>query len=284
MGREKGVWPVTHAPVPRPAWQHLTREQQWGRWLVYGLCTLAVVQSMRSVDIIPEFLYDAPAQMTDLLQRMWPIEWSFYFTPQNTGAQTVHQALLDSLAVAFLSTALGLVLALPFALLAARNITPWWWLNAAARFVLVATRSISTLLWALFFVAMFGPGALAGTCAIAFHSIGFIGKMLSEALEEAHPGSLEALSAAGAPMTSRLLYGHWPQVKPAFVAIALFRWDINVRESAILGLVGGGGLGMALNASIDVFEWDRVALVLLVILAMVMAAEWVSTRLRQRVI
>ncbi len=275
---------MTSDPVRHQAWQRLTQEQRWGRWLIYGVCTLAIVQSMRSVDIIPEFLLDAPEQMQDLLQRMWPVEWSFYFTPQNTGAQTVHQALLDSLAVAFLSTALGVVLALPFALLAARNITPWWWLNASARFVLVATRSISTLLWALFFVAMFGPGALAGTCAIAFHSIGFIGKMLSEALEEAQSGSLEALSAVGAPMLSRLLYGHWPQVKPAFVAIALFRWDINVRESAILGLVGGGGLGMALNASIDVFEWDRVALVLIVILAMVMLAEWVSTRLRQRVI
>lgn len=270
--------------APHHHWQHLRPEQRWGRWLIYAIAVLATVQSMRSVDIIPEFLFDAPEQMKDLLTRMWPVEWAFYFTPQNTGAQTVHQALMDSLAVAFLSTALGVLLALPFALLAARNITPWWWLHGAARLVLVATRSISTLLWALFFVAMFGPGTLAGTCAIAFHSIGFIGKMLSEALEEAHPGSLEALSAAGAPLSARLLYGHWPQVKPAFVAIVLFRWDINVRESAILGLVGGGGLGMALNAAIDVFEWDRVALVLLVILAMVMLAEWVSTRLRQRVI
>ena len=275
---------MTHSPKHLHVWQHLTPPQRRGRWLIYSLCLLAIVQSLRSVEIIPDFLWDAPTQMKDLFERMWPVEWAFYFTPQNTGAQTVHQALLDSLAVAFLSTALGVLLALPFALLAARNITPWWWLNGAARFVLVATRSISTLLWALFFVAMFGPGALAGTCAIAFHSIGFIGKMLSEALEEADSGSLEALSAAGAPLSSRLLYGHWPQVKPAFVAITLFRWDINVRESAILGLVGGGGLGMALNASIDVFEWDRVALVLLVILAMVMLAEWVSTRLRQRVI
>ena len=275
---------MTQSPKPLHVWQHLTPPQRRGRWLIYSLCLLAIVQSLRSVEIIPDFLWDAPTQMKDLFERMWPVEWAFYFTPQNTGAQTVHQALLDSLAVAFLSTALGVLLALPFALLAARNITPWWWLNGAARFVLVATRSISTLLWALFFVAMFGPGALAGTCAIAFHSIGFIGKMLSEALEEADSGSLEALSAAGAPVSSRLLYGHWPQVKPAFVAITLFRWDINVRESAILGLVGGGGLGMALNASIDVFEWDRVALVLLVILAMVMLAEWVSTRLRQRVI
>ena len=275
---------MTGPTAPQHQWQHLRPAQRWGRWLIYAVCVLATVQSMRSVEIIPEFLFDAPEQMKDLLTRMWPVEWAFYFTPQNTGAQTVHQALMDSLAVAFLSTALGVLLALPFALLAARNITPWWWLHGAARLVLVATRSISTLLWALFFVAMFGPGTLAGTCAIAFHSIGFIGKMLSEALEEAHSGSLEALSAAGAPLSARLLYGHWPQVKPAFVAIVLFRWDINVRESAILGLVGGGGLGMALNASIDVFEWDRVALVLLVILAMVMLAEWVSTRLRQRVI
>lgn len=266
------------------AWQRFSPAQRLARWLVYVGCLLAVVVSIKSVDIIPEFLYDAPEQMKDLLVRMWPIEWAFYITPQNTGSQTVHQALMDSLAVAFLSTALGLVLATPVAFLAARNITRIVWLNVLARFVLVATRSISTLLWALFFVAMFGPGALAGTCAIAFHSIGFIGKMLSEALEESSRGSIEALTAAGAPWYSRILYGFWPQIKPAFVAIALFRWDINVRESAILGLVGGGGLGLVLNASIDVFEWDRVALVLLVILAMVMLAEWVATRLRQRVI
>lgn len=265
-------------------WQRFTPAQRWSRWLIYWSCVLAIVVSIKSVDIIPEFLWDAPEQMKDLLIRMWPIEWSFYITPQNTGAQTVHQALLDSLAVAFLSTALGLILAIPFAFLAARNITRIVWLNALARFVLVATRSISTLLWALFFVAMFGPGALAGTCAIAFHSIGFLGKMLSEALEESNRGSIEALTAAGATWYSRILYGYWPQIKPAFVAIALFRWDINVRESAILGLVGGGGLGLALNASIDVFEWDRVALVLLVILVMVMLAEWLTTAIRKRVI
>jgi phosphonate transport system permease protein len=200
------------------------------------------------------------------------------------GAQTVHQALMDSLAIAFLATALGLILATPIGFLAARNINKIWWLNAVARFILVATRSISTLLWALFFVAMFGPGALAGTCAIAFHSIGFLGKMLSEALEESNKGSIEALVATGAPWYSRILYGYWPQVQPAFVSIALFRWDINVRESAVLGLVGAGGIGMVLNSAIDVFEWDRVALVLLVILVVVMAAEVVATQLRKRLI
>ncbi len=265
-------------------WQRFTPQERMARFAVYACCLIAIAVSLKAVQIIPEFMADAPEQMKDLFVRMWPVEWAYYVTPQNIGAQTVHQALLDTLAIAFLSTALGLILATPVGFLAARNINPIGWLNAVARFILVATRSISTLLWALFFVAMFGPGALAGTCAIAFHSIGFIGKMLSEALEESNKGSIEALSATGAPWASRIIYGYWPQVQPAFASIALFRWDINVRESAVLGLVGAGGIGMALNAAIDVFEWDRVALVLLVIFAVVVAAEVVATQLRKRLI
>jgi phosphonate transport system permease protein len=275
---------LSTAAVTQPEWQRFTPAQRWQRFAVYLCCVAALVWSVKAIEIVPEFLADAPQQMRDLFGRMWPVEWKFYFTPQNTGAQTVHAALMDSLAIAFLSTALGLILATPVGFLAARNINRVVWLNALARFILVATRSISTLLWALFFVAMFGPGALAGTCAIAFHSIGFIGKMLSEALEESNAGSIEALSATGASLGSRIVYGYWPQVKPAFVGIALFRWDINVRESAVLGLVGAGGIGMVLNAAIDVFEWDRVALVLIVIFAVVLLAEVVATQLRKRVI
>ncbi len=272
------------AITPTPVWERFTPAERMQRFAVYACCLIAIAVSFKAINIVPEFLADAHVQMKDLFTRMWPIEWKFYYIPQNTGAQTVHQALMDSLAIAFLSTALGLLLATPIGFLAARNINKIGWLNAVARFILVATRSISTLLWALFFVAMFGPGALAGTCAIAFHSIGFIGKMLSEALEESSKGSIEALTAAGAGWSSRILYGYWPQVKPAFVGIALFRWDINVRESAVLGLVGAGGIGMVLNAAIDVFEWDRVALVLVVIFAVVLAAEVVATQLRKRVI
>ncbi|MDD2925497.1 phosphonate ABC transporter, permease protein PhnE [Rhodoferax sp.] len=265
-------------------WQRFTAAERLSRFAVYFGVVLAIVLSLKAVNIIPEFLADAHTQMQDLLLRMWPVEWSFYLEPQNTGAQSVHAALMDTLAIAFMSTALGLLLATPVGFLAARNINRIGWLNAFARFILIATRSISTLLWALFFVAMFGPGALAGTCAIAFHSIGFIGKMLSEALEEANRGAIEALTATGAPWYSRIIYGYWPQVQPAFASIALFRWDINVRESAVLGLVGAGGIGMALNSAIDVFEWNKVSLVLLVILAVVVVAEVVATQLRKRLI
>lgn len=262
-------------------YQRHTVFEKWTRFGVYFGCVLAVVLSLRSVEVMPEFLADAPEQMKDLLVRMWPVDWASFGYGEQGG---VYLALLDTLAISFLATVLGLILATPVGFLAARNINRIVWLNAVARFVLIATRSVSTLLWALFFVAMFGPGALAGTCAIAFHSIGFIGKMLSEALEESNKGTIEALTATGAPWYSRLLYGYWPQVAPAYWSIALFRWDINVRESAVLGLVGAGGIGMALNSAIDLFKWDQVALILIVIFAVVALSEVVVTWLRAKLI
>jgi len=276
---------VSPPPVTTPReWQRFTPSERLARFAVYFLCVAAIATSLRTLDVIPEFLWDAPAQVKDLFVRMWPVDWPFYATPRNTGAQTVHDALIDTLAIALLGTLFGLLLAVPVGFLAARNIMRWTFVNWLARFVLVATRSISTLLWALFFVAVFGPGALAGTCAIAFRSIGFVGKLLGEALEEADPGPIEALTAAGASWSSRVLYGYWPQIKPAFVGIAMFRWDINVRESSVLGLVGAGGIGMAMNAAIDTFEWQRVSLILLVIFAVVVVSEVAVTQLRKRVI
>jgi hypothetical protein len=148
---------------------------------------------------------------------------------------------MDSLHIATLGTVLAVLMAVPVAFLAARNVTPYAGLNYAAKLILVAARSVNTLIWALFFVAVLGPGALAGTLAIAFHSIGFTGKLLGEALEESNRGTIEALEASGAPWLSIALKGYWPQLRPAFWATVLFRWDINVRESAVLGLVGPRG-------------------------------------------
>jgi phosphonate transport system permease protein len=148
----------------------------------------------------------------------------------------------------------------------------------------VSSRSVNTLVWAILFVAVFGPGALAGTIAIGFRSIGFCGKLLGEALEECNKGPVEALKAAGAPWPSIFLKAYWPQVSPAFWGITLFRWDINVRESAVIGLVGAGGIGMALDTAIALFRWNQVALILLCIFAVVIVAEIVVTKIRQKII
>ncbi len=264
-------------PVAPRRWTRFARAQRLTRFMVYLVIVAAIVASLRTIEVIPEFLYDAPEQMVDLFSRMWPVDWSHY-------PETVHEALIETINIASMGTLLALVLALPVGVLAAHNLVPFTPVNLFAKLILVSSRSVNSLVWALLFVGIFGPGALAGTLAIAFRSIGFVGKLFGEALEEAAPGPIEALTAAGAPWWSRMNYGYWPQVKPAFWSIALFRWDINVRESAVLGLVGAGGIGMALDSALNLFQWDRVALILFAILIVVIIAEVVVTQVRKRMI
>jgi phosphonate transport system permease protein len=259
------------------AWQRFTFGERLARFAIYLTIVMAIVASARTIEIIPEFLYDAPAQMKDLLVRMWPIAWSHY-------PKGVHAALMETIHIATLGTILAVAMALPVGVLAAGNVVRWRGANYVAKLILVTSRSVNSLVWALLFVAVFGPGALAGTLAIAFRSIGFVGKLFGEALEEANRGPIEALEAAGAPWRSRFTWGYWPQVEPAFWSIVLFRWDINVRESAVLGLVGAGGIGMALDTAMNLFQWDRVAMVLFSIFAVVVIAEVAVTQIRKRIL
>lgn len=267
---------TTHAlPNQEPRrWMRYTPGQRLLRFVLYLLFVLAIVQSMRTIDVIPEFLYDAPTQMADLLHRMWPVSWQSF-------RGSIQKALIETLHMATLGTILAVVLAVPVGLLAAEKLTRNRAVNFLARLILVSSRSINSLVWALLFIAIFGPGPLAGTIAIAFRSIGFIGKLLGEALDDAQPGPIEALTATGASTGSIIGYGYWPQIRPAFWSIVLLRWDINVRESAVLGLVGAGGIGMALNSAMDLFQWDKVALILLLIFSIVIVAEIVITRARK---
>jgi phosphonate transport system permease protein len=258
-------------------WIRFTPAQRMARFAVFFAMAAAIAWALKTIEVIPEFLYDAPEQVVDMGKRMWPIDGS-HFWP------AVWPALIETMHIAAMATILGLIMGIPVGFLAARNATPFPWINAIARFILVATRSISTLIWALFFVAMFGPGALAGALAIAFHSIGFIGKMFSEGVEEANRGSIEALQATGATRMQQIIMGYWQMVLPTFWSVALFRWDINVRESVVLGLVGAGGIGMVLNSAIDLIQWDRVSLVLFTIFIVVILIEAMVTWIRKRVI
>ncbi len=279
-GATADVANASHAAGPAAAargWHRHTRGQKLARYAVWLGIVAAIVQSLRTIEVIPEFLIDAPEQMQDMLQRMWPIAWSHY-------PKGVQPALIETLHIASLGTILSVVLALPFGVMAARNYTRSRLLNALARLVLVSSRSVNSLVWALLFVAVFGPGPLAGTMAIAFRSIGFVGKLVGEAMEEVAPGPIEALTAAGARRGALLWYGYWPAIKPAFWSVVLLRWDINVRESAVLGLVGAGGIGMALDTALNLFQWDRVATVLVAIFAVVVIAEVIVTRLRRRLL
>ncbi len=264
-------------PVMNRIWQRHTLSQKMSRMALWLTIAIVVILSLANINVIWDFLWDAPEQMMDMGQRMWPLNFAYY-------PETVHAALMETFHIATLGTIFSMVFALPLAILAAHNITPSKTLNLFAKTMLVSSRSVNSLVWALLFVGVFGPGPLAGTMAIACRSVGFVGKLLGEALEEVPHGGIEALKATGATQMSQILYGYWPAVKPAFWSIILLRWDINVRESSVLGLVGAGGLGMAMNAAIDLFQWDNVSVILLTIFIVVVLGEIVITYFRHRLI
>jgi len=248
----------------------------WAGWLaLVALCVFS--WQVMTADTIWAFVADAPRQAADLGSRMVPPKWSYI--------NKLWIPLWDTLNIATLGTLLGVIMAIPVAFLAARNTTPSRYLvRPVALFIIVASRSINSLIWALLLVSIIGPGILAGIIAIGLRSIGFVAKLLYEAIEETDTLQIEAVSATGASRAQVINYAIVPQILPTFFGITVFRWDINIRESTILGLVGAGGIGLQLNASLNVLAWPQVTLIFIVILATVVFSEWVSAKVRHAII
>lgn len=260
-------------------WQRRERGRQlaiWAGWLV-GTAIFVGCFQLISEKTIWAFILDAPQQAGDLAERMLPPEWSYM--------NQLWRPLWDTINIATLGTVLSLIFAVPVAFLAARNTTPSVALvRPVALFVIVSSRSINALIWALLLVAIVGPGVFAGILAIALRSIGFCAKLLYEAIEEIDESQVEAIAATGATGPQVIAYGIVPQVMPAFAGISVFRWDINIRESTVVGLVGAGGIGLELNAQIMDLGWASVSIILLAIIATVVVSEWVSARVRHAII
>ena len=261
--------------TPARTWRRFTPAQTAARTLgQLGLAALTAWMLAR-LGIRWDYVADAPNQVADLLRRMFPPDWAF------TGALVA--PLIQTINIATLGTALAIVLSVPVALLAARNTTfnaATFWLG---RLVMVVSRSVDTLIWALVFIIMVGPGSLAGVLAVAVRSIGFVSKLVAEGIEEIDRGQVEAVTATGAGRVQVLLYAIVPQVLPVFAGVSIYRWDINVRESTVLGIVGAGGIGTTLYNSFSRYDYDFSLAILLVIIAIVAAGEWVSAWARGRI-
>lgn len=260
-------------------WTHRTPKARlflWAGWAALVALFVWCWQIMTE-NTIWAFVWDAPRQAADIGSRMMP--------PRLSYLPELLVPMWDTLNIATLGTVAGVIMAVPVAFLAARNTTPSARiLRPIALFIIVASRSINSLIWALLLVAIIGPGILAGIVAIALRSIGFVGKLLYEAIEETDAKQIEAIEATGASSLQVLNYGIVPQIMPAFWGISVFRWDINIRESTILGLVGAGGIGLKLQASLNVLAWPQVTVILLLILGTVVVSEWVSAKVRRAII
>jgi len=256
----------------QPSWERFDRRRRIGRFLAVLTAAVVVVASWQFMDIGVVDPNTVPREIADLLTRMYPPDIAY--TPQIIGP------LIETIHIAALGTVGALVLSIPVALLAAENTTPnaaTFWLG---KLIVTVSRSVNTIIWALIFVVTFGSGPLAGAVAIAFRSVGFLGKLLGEEIEEIDFGQVEAVRATGASSLQLLLYGVLPQVKPALIGLAIYRWDINIRDSTVLGFVGAGGIGVQLFQSVNAFAWQSTAMILLIILGVVVVTEGLSAYTR----
>ena len=228
-------------------------------------------------DTIWAFFWDAPQQAADIGSRMFPPRWS-YIEPA-LAAVIGHAQYCDARDAAGDHHRRADRLPGGAQHDAERRVV-----RPIALFIIVSSRSINSLIWALLLVIILGPGVLAGIVAIALRSIGFIGKLLYEAIEEIDLCQVEAIQATGAAPAQVIDYGIVPQIQPTFAGVSVFRWDINIRESTVVGLVGAGGIGLNLEASLNTLAWAQVSLILLVIFGTVLLSEWVSAKVRHAII
>ncbi|WP_028552222.1 phosphonate ABC transporter, permease protein PhnE [Paenibacillus sp. UNC451MF] len=236
--------------------------------LLFGSAIRTDASLMELIEGIPE--------MGKLFQDMYPPNWG-YLT-------TVIDPMLETIRMAIIGTVVGSILSIPVSFLAARNVTRVPVLSAAARFVLNLVRTIPDLMYAGVFAAIVGYGMLAGTIALAFFSFGLVSKLTYESIESIDSGPLEAMTAVGANKLQWINFGVVPQVMAQFAAYVLYTFEVNVRAAAILGFVGAGGIGLILQRTLDRLRYDQAATIILFTLVVVLVIDYISTKLREKLL
>jgi phosphonate transport system permease protein len=227
------------------------------------------------VELRPAEFFRAVPIIGTFFGRMWPPHWEF--------AGAIWRPALETLYVALWGNVLATLIGLPLGILAAGNVVGSGLLRNAAKATLNLFRSISELIWAIFFVAAVGLGPFPGAMALGMNYGGILGRLYAEAMENVERGPIEALQATGASRLQVVMFAIFPQALPQFVTYNLYWFEVAVRSATVLGMVGAGGLGFELITTIRLFEWRETGLVLLVILAMVTVIDAASTWIRSRI-
>ena len=253
----------------------------WRRALTTALhCVLAllgiaiVVQTLVVVEARPQDLITGVHGMADLIWRAVPPDFSKLPSAAWPTLQTVDIALFG--------TMVGVIIAVPLALLAAANMTPSRYAYYAARAIIGFTRAVPDLVWALLFVTAVGLGPFPGGLALGVHSVGMLGRLFAETIEQMDMAPIHALQLTGARRIQVFSHGIIPTVLPSLLGISLYRLDENIRSSLVLGFVGAGGIGFQLLTAMNLFQYQEVSLLLIIIFVIVLGAERISAALRER--
>jgi phosphonate transport system permease protein len=222
----------------------------------------------------PQDLVTGASGMADILRRSFPPD-----------VQNLRPALggpIETFDIALLGTIVAIVLSIPLAVLAAENVTPSRPLYLGARGVIAITRAVPDLVWALLFVTAVGLGPFPGVLALSVHSIGMLGRLFAETIEDIEMGPVQALTLTGASRVQIVTHAIVPSLLPSLTGISLFRLDENVRSSLVLGFVGAGGIGFLILTSMNLFQYRQVATLLILTYVLVVVVERLSSTIRSR--
>ena len=243
----------------------------------YGLVALTLAYLVWSLGFSIEVDMARVVQGLDragnMFARMVPPDFSRW--------ELLYRGITESVLIAFAASFVGMIVAVPLGLAAARNLAPMP-VYLVARFIIVLSRTFHEIVWAIFFVKIVGFGPLAGVLTLIVASASFISKMLAEDVENMQAGQAEAIRATGASFPKLLIYGIAPQVLPRYLGVSIYRLDANLRHSTVVGIVGAGGIGQVLAATFSRYDYDFSLAILIVIISLVFLGEIVSNLIRRR--
>ncbi len=243
----------------------------------YGLAALALIYFVWSLVFSLEVdmgrVGQGMGRAGDMLMRMVPPDFSRW--------ELLSRGISESILMAFAASFVGMILAVPLGLAAARNLAPTP-IYLAARFIIVLSRTFHEIVWAIFFVKIVGFGALAGVLTLIIASTSFISKILAEDVENMNAGQVEAVRATGASFPKLLVYAISPQILPRYLGVSIYRLDANFRHSTVVGIVGAGGIGQVLAATFSRYDYDFSLAILIVIVSVVFLGEIFSNVIRKR--
>ena len=250
----------------------LIRDRRW-RAAIYGGGLIYLALAISSVKVNWLRVYEGLERGQRFLEGFVPPDFTSRWSD-------IGQGLVESLTMTVTATVVGVLISVPIGIGAARNLAPPA-VYLVCRTVIAISRALQEIIIAILFVTMFGFGPFAGFLTLSFATIGFLAKLLAEDIEDIDEAQAEAIRAPGASWWQLINYGIQPQVMPRLIGLSLYRLDINFRESAVIGIVGAGGIGATLNTAMDRYEFDSAAAILLIIIVIVMAAEYSSSHVRK---
>jgi phosphonate transport system permease protein len=245
--------------------------------LRYGLAGVVVIYFIWALGTLPVNW----ERITDGMGRAARI-FGGAFPPNFERSNLLIDGFLESLQIAIISTAAGVLVSIPLALMAARNLAPMP-IYLLGRGLIIGARSFHPVIVAIIFVKAVGFGPLAGVLTLVVYSVGFVAKMLAERIEEIDPGQVEATRSAGANFINTLIYAVFPQIMPRQIGLSIYQLDSNLRASAVVGIVGAGGIGSTLANAFGRYDYDFALAIMMVIVGAILISEAVSGQVRKRI-